>query len=81
MSKETEAAWLQEIGAALIGRTIKKVRLMTKEEQDACGWSSRAVVLVLDNGDCIWASQDDEGNDAGALFTTFKKLPTIPVFS
>ena len=28
----------------------------------------------------ITPSQDDEGNDAGAIFTNIKELPTIPVF-
>lgn len=51
-----------------VGRTITKVRWMTKEEMDKQGWYSRAAVLELDNGDYLYASQDEEGNGPGALF-------------
>ena len=75
----TVERWTQEAAAKLQGRTIKAVRYMTEEEQEACGWYSRAVVLVLDDGHAIWPSRDDEGNDAGALFTTYDELPGVPV--
>lgn len=83
MRNETESAivsrWTKDVSALLVGRTIKSVRYMDMKEKDDLGWMSRAVVLELDNGLLLYPSQDDEGNDAGAIFTTSKKLPTIPV--
>ena len=57
----------------LIGRTIKSVRPMTVEEMESEGWdywhgSRTPPVIVLDNGDTIYPSADDEGNGPGALF-------------
>lgn len=75
-----ELAWLKKIEKLLLGRTIKLVRYMTNEEANEFGWYRRAVVIQLNDGTCIYPSRDDEGNDAGALFTTSEELPTIPVF-
>jgi hypothetical protein len=52
---------------------------LTNDEAERLGWSSRSVILELDNGDLVWPSRDDEGNDAGALFTTNSKADTLPV--
>lgn len=75
-----EKKWIQDIEKVLLGRRIFKVRYMTKKEAEDIGWENRAVVLVLDNGISIFPSMDDEGNNAGAIFTTDKDLETIPVF-
>lgn len=53
---------------SLVGLKITKVRWMTKAEIDSEGWYTGGMVLVLDDGSKIYASQDDEGNGAGALF-------------
>jgi hypothetical protein len=37
------------------------------------------VVLTLDDGTQLYPAADDEGNNAGALFTTLADLDTIPV--
>lgn len=71
--------WTKVAADLLVGRTIVKVRYLTDEERDLIGFSSRAVVLQLDNGLLVYPSQDDEGNDAGALFTTDEKHGTLPV--
>jgi hypothetical protein len=52
---------------------------MTKKEVEYMGWQSRSVIIILDNGVAIYPSRDDEGNDAGALFTSDDSLPIIPV--
>lgn len=52
----------------IAGRTIAKVRWMTQAEMEELGWHRRTTVLELDNGDCVYASQDDEGNGPGTLF-------------
>ena len=71
--------WADKAAAVLVGRTIKKVRYLTAEERKGLGWSARPLVIILDDETHIWPSSDDEGNGAGALFTTDSKLMTIPV--
>jgi hypothetical protein len=43
------------------------------------GWDKSGIVLMLDDGTYIYPSRDDEGNGAGALFTSHADLPVIPV--
>jgi len=72
--------WVKRIEEHFVGRTIKKVFIMPLEEADEMGWHQRPVIFELDNGHSFFASQDDEGNDGGSIFTTFEKLPAVPVF-
>jgi len=51
----------------VIGQTITQVRPMTKKEQDSEGWYRGTTVIVLGNGVKLYASSDEEGNDAGAM--------------
>jgi hypothetical protein len=74
-----KAKWRNDALKHLKGRRIVNVRWMTQAEVDDMGWYSAAPVLELDNGVEILASSDDEGNDAGALFTNLKDFPTLPV--
>lgn len=53
----------------LIGRTILDIRDMTPEEKDELDWYGHCPVIVLDDGQEIIVSQDDEGNGSGRLFT------------
>ena len=55
------------------------VRYTTDEETEALGWRCKALVFNLDNGLSFYPSADDEGNDAGAIFTTDEELEVIPV--
>lgn len=57
----------------LEGRVIVSVRKMRPEEAKREGWSldpdyGAPPVLVLDDGQVLYPSQDDEGNAPGALF-------------
>lgn len=52
----------------LIGVRIANIRPMTKKEQTAEGWFRPATVIELENGVKLYASRDDEGNDAGMIF-------------
>ena len=52
----------------LIGRTIVDVRYMSPDEKSGIGWDQSPAILVLDSGDLIYPSSDDEGNGGGALF-------------
>jgi len=73
------AHWFEEATKQLLGRKIVKVRYMTVDEMNDLGWYSRPVVMILDDGNIIYPSMDDEGNDGGALFTTNEANPVLPV--
>ena len=60
--------WTDYARKHLVGRTIKAIGYMSAEEADELGWYGRALVIELDDGTALFPSQDDEGNDAGALF-------------
>jgi hypothetical protein len=64
----TDKQWVKDAEKAFLGKTIVGVRYMTQAECDEMGWRSRPLVLALNDGNLIWPSRDDEGNDAGALF-------------
>ena len=66
--KAIVARWTAEAKKHLVGRRIREVRYLTPEEVKALGWHSSTLVIQLDNGAIFYASADDEGNDAGALF-------------
>lgn len=70
--------WNTECAKHLIGKTIKNVRYMTDEELENNFWSKRPLVIFFTDGSYIYASSDDEGNEAGALFTSFEGLDVIP---
>jgi len=57
----------------LIGKKIIEIRLMNEIEQESEGWDEAATVIVLDGGQKIYASCDDEGNAPGVIFGTTKK--------
>jgi hypothetical protein len=51
----------------LIGKTVKAVIPMSKEQADAWGWYSRPHIIVFDDGTRLIPQSDDEGNDGGAV--------------
>ena len=77
--KTITKSWTQRVAEKLVGRKIVKVRYMDEQEAEDCGFESRPIVFVLDDGNSIYPMHDDEGNDAGAMGTTSQKLPTMPV--
>lgn len=79
MSGDTIQRWTDLGAGKLVGRTIIGFRYLTDEEKGHMGWDASAPVLILDDGTAIWPSADDEGNDAGALFTTLDDVPIVPV--
>ena len=72
-------AWGDALGAGIIGRRVTSVRYLTTDEAREIGWTESSVVITFDNGVSVYPSRDDEGNGAGALFTTINGLETIPV--
>lgn len=77
--EECVKRWEKSCRGLLVGRKITTVRYMTQKECDALGWTAKCLVIELDNGIRIYPARDDEGNDAGAIFTESDTLPTIPV--
>lgn len=74
----SENKWIKIAEGQLIGRKIVGVRYLSKKEAEELGWHHRPIVLQLDDGNLIYPSADDEGNDGGTLFTNNEKNPTIP---
>jgi hypothetical protein len=58
----------REAQAALAGRRIVAVRYMTAREANELVWQNRPLVLELDDGSRVYASADEEMNDAGVLW-------------
>lgn len=78
----TVERWEKDSTAFLKGKTVKRVRYMTTEEVADMGWNSAAPVIEFTDGSWILASRDDEGNGAGALFTSDAEgVETIPVIA
>lgn len=79
MATDCRKEWNEAASKLLVGKTIKKVSYLSAKEADALGWDQSTLAIELDDGTLFWASRDDEGNGAGALFTSSETLPTIPV--
>ena len=79
--KSIEQYWTDLITKHLVGRKITKVEYIPTEEMEENMWYKRPIAIRLDNGHWIVPMMDDEGNDGGAMSTTFKDLSTIPVIS
>ena len=77
--KPVEQYWTDLISKNLVGRKITKVEYIPKEEAEDSMWYKRPIAIQLDGGHWLVPMQDDEGNDGGAMSTTFKELGTIPV--
>jgi hypothetical protein len=70
--------WCDVAKKLLLNRKIVGVRYLLDEEMELLGWGERSIVLILDDGNMIFPSSDDEGNQAGALFTNNPDQPTLP---
>lgn len=71
--------WAAKVREHLVGRTITDVQYLPAREQNEMMWDRSGIVLILDDGNSVYPSQDDEGNGPGALFTSFEDLPIVPV--
>ena len=78
-SQDARAIWTQRVKALLEGRTIKRAEYLSKDECDQLAWGQAGVVVELDNGLALFVASDDEGNAPGALHTTDKQTPILPV--
>jgi hypothetical protein len=71
--------WSGDATEIFKNKTVSYIDYLTDEEADEMGWHSRAPIIVFTDRSWIIASADDEGNDAGAFFTSDKKMSVIPV--
>ena len=79
MIDKLEQQWIQKISKLLVGKKIVKVEYMNQTDAEEQGWYKRPIQIKLEDETWLTPSQDDEGNDGGALFTNNEDLPTIPV--
>jgi hypothetical protein len=70
--------WSGDATKIFKGKTVRKIEYLTDDEMNHMGWDINAPVIVFTDGSWIIASSDDEGNDAGALFTSAPKMNVIP---
>ncbi len=77
--QEVEKYWTDLISKHLVGRTITKVEYIGDDEMEESMWYKKPIAIQLDGKDWLIPMSDDEGNDGGAMSTTFKELGTIPV--
>jgi hypothetical protein len=82
---EIRPYWEGKARNLLQDRVVHAVRYMEDEELDNLGWDFSALVIQLNDPTgkkgpvLIYASSDDEGNNAGALFTDDDDVHTLPV--
>ena len=77
--EESKKHWGLYVTKALVGRKIVAARYLNDAEMENLGWDKSGIVLLLDDGNYICPSRDDEGNGAGSLHTSYADLPVIPV--
>ena len=77
--KPIEQYWTDLISKHLVGKTITKVEYIGDDEMEENMWYKKPIAIQLDGKDWLVPMADDEGNDGGAISTSFKKLGTIPV--
>lgn len=78
-NKKLVNRWETKIADKLVGKKIKAVKYLTEKECEDMMWYSRPIVIIFDDDSYIFPMADDEGNNGGALATSFSDLPTIPV--
>ena len=71
--------WSGDATKIFKGKVIKRIEYLSDQEVKDMMWYSRAPIIVFTDGSWIMASKDDEGNDAGAMFTSNKEMSVIPV--
>ena len=75
--------WEKDINKVLLGRKIAKIEYLNDNrviyKRDPMMWYKRPIAIILDDGNWLVPMADDEGNDGGAIATSYKDLGTIPV--
>ena len=71
--------WSGDATKIFKGKVVDRIEYLTDKEVEGMMWDYKAPVIVFTDGSWIIASMDDEGNGAGALFTSSKQMSIIPV--
>ena len=65
----------------LVGKTIRRARYLNDRETEDIGWTKSGLVIEFTDGHWIVAMSDDEGNEAGSIWTSSQSeinvIPTI----
>ena len=77
--EEIEKYWTDISAKHLVGKKVVEVRYIDNKEKQYWHWYNKALIIIFDDGSWIMPMSDDEGNDAGAIATSFPELLTIPV--
>ena len=79
-TQELKLAWGKRAKDFLVGKKIVDVYYHSEKENEEIFFDDYQtnVRIVFDDGHWITASQDDEGNGSGVIFTTDPKLSVIP---
>ena len=75
---EITKKWEDRFSVVLAGKTIKSVRYLYTVEKRDLGWFKKTLVIFFTDGSFIFPSSDNEGNDAGAFFTSIRDMEVIP---
>jgi hypothetical protein len=65
----------------LAGRRIVSARYLTTKEAIDQHWTKRCIVLELDDGNLVFPTVDEEGNNAGVLVTSHSSDPILPTLN
>ena len=68
---------IEKLNKAIVGLKITNIRYLSEKEKQALGWYQKAPVIELEDGILLFPAIDEEGNDAGALFTNLEMFPVI----
>ena len=79
--KNPREYWTKEVRKKLIGKKIVDVQYLSEASAtDGFGFMGKMpVIIYFHDRSWIVPMMDDEGNDGGALATSFEDLETIPV--
>lgn len=66
--QQAEKRWTDYAKMHLVGKKIVSVRYLSIEEANALEWRYCPLVIQFDDDSIIYSSQDDEGNNGGAIF-------------
>ena len=78
MDMNLKTKWSNDAAKHLLGKTIINVGYLDEDSCKGMGWNKSPLVIELDDRTKIFAAADDEGNEAGSLFTTIPDLSIVP---
>jgi len=68
----------KKITNAFIGKRIISAGYMTDKEMTQLGWRKRTLIIKFEDNTIMYASNDNEGNEAGVLYTSIEGFEIIP---